>query len=244
MDLTDLQEAVADAADDLALVAPAVGTKGKAYEVWIALEIAVRLLRLGYAVQANDPADIEVAVFRVRGSPGGMSSADATGDDNPSHFRIAGRWRAVELHIGLQIEGVSGARHEIDVTLLPADAATAYSDTSKLDQVYPRALLGVAADVEPGWLFPTQVLLTFGGAGSSRSMSTRSVIGLLTSTQLYDNSRRMMEHHGVLPGDSVRPGGDDAVLDGIVGRLREHLGPHPGWPGPTPRARPPFASAP
>lgn len=251
MDLSDLQDAIVEAADGLAQVAPSVGTKGKAYEVWIAFEIAVRLLQRGYPVEAHDPSGIEVGVFRVRGSPGGMPSLDAEGDDNPSHFHVDGRRGALEVHVGLQSLGVSGSRHEIDITVLPADAGEdcrdsgggayagprmvglelkAYADKSKLDQLFARALVGVAVDVDPGWLFPGHVLVTFGGGLAHRHLGTRALIGLLTSTELYDNSRSLLEHHGMLAGAHVRPGSAEAALDLVVEAIGRHLGePSPGW---------------
>lgn len=247
MDLSDLQKAIAAAADDLAQLAPSVGNKGKAYEIWIALELAVRLLRLGYDVEAHDPAGVEVVVFRARGAPGGMSSANAVGDDNPSHFRVSGWGRALEIHLGLQVLGVSDSRHEIDVTVLPASVAEdlrdagggpyqgplavglelkAYDEKHKLNQVFPRALLGVAVDVHPIWLFPAISMGTAGGAEHRRQLSRRALIGLLTSTELYDNSRDLLDGHGMLAGDQVRPGADEFHIDRVVNEIIRELGPH------------------
>lgn len=251
MDLSDLQRAVTDAADNLAQIAPSIGTKGKAYEVWVAFELAVRLLKRGYEVAAHEPGGVEVAVFRARGSPGRMSSVDVEGDDNPSHFRVAGWRQTLEIHLGLQIVGSSTSRHEIDITVLPADAAEALRDAGggpyrgsllvglelkaydvkrKLNQIYPRALLGVAVDVEPGWLFPTISMITANGAEHRRSLRERALIGLFTSTELYDNSRDLLEGHGMISGHRLRPGSNEFHLDRIVDEMARKLGPpSPAW---------------
>lgn len=246
MDLADLCDAIADAANDLAQVAPSIGTKGKAYEVWIALELAVRLGRMGYDVEAHDPAGIEVLVFRARGSPTGMPAADAKGDDNPSHFMISGWGRALEIHLGLQARGTGGSLHEIDVLVLDARVAEelrdcgggpyqgpvavglelkAYEEKHKLDQVFARALLGVAVDVDPAWLFPVVSMETAGGSRRRRWLGRRTLIGLLTSTTLYDNSRTLLQGHGMLAADQLRPGSGESHIDQVVEAIARELGP-------------------
>lgn len=248
MELTDLQEAIAEAADDLATVAPTVGGKGKAYEVWILFELAVRLIQAGYPVLAMDPADIEVGLFRVRGAPGGMPDADAEGDDTPSHLRVVGENDILEIHVGLQIMGVSGSTHEIDITVLsamhgwqlrlqgggPYDGPLvvglelkAYDGKHKLNQVFPRALVGVAVDVDPTWLFPILALRTHGGAVRRSYRVRRPLFGLATSTTLHDNSRRLLEHHGALAADALTPSQVGDAFDQIVVAMSAVLGPAP-----------------
>lgn len=251
MELTDLQEAIAEAADDLAMVAPSVGGKGKAYEVWILFELAVRLMKANYAVTALDPADIAVGLFRVRGSPGGMPSADAQGDDNPSHLLVEGEGVDLEIHVGLQVVGVSDSTHEIDITILPSVVGRwvryegggpyrgplavglelkAYDGKHKLNQGFPRALLGVAVDVDPSWLFPERVLVTAGGAEQRSRTVRRTLFGLATSTTLYDNSRRLLDHHGMLAADGATPTQTGELFDQIIEGMVAFLGPAPGAP--------------
>lgn len=260
MELTDLQEAIADAANDLASIAPSVGGKGKAYEVWILLELAVRLMRAGYPVAVRDPADIDLAVFRVRGAPGGMPDADAPGDDNPSHFHVAGEAHDLEIHVGLQVQGVSTSRHEIDITVLPAEIGRklrdegggpyvgplmlglelkAYDGKHKLNQGFPRALVGVAVDVDPAWLHPRIALITHGGGVKVLHATDRTLFGLATSTELYANSQAYLEHHGVVFEGGLKPDAVGDLFDHLVEQMAAVLGPPP-TPAPATRHSRPY----
>ncbi len=258
MELTDLEEAIAEAADDLASLAPSVGGKGKAYEVWILFELAVRLMRAGYPVAVRDPADIDLGVFRVRGAPGGMPDADAPGDDNPSHFHVAGEAHDLEIHVGLQVQGVSTSRHEIDITVLPAEIGRklrdegggpyagplmlglelkAYDGKHKLSQGFPRALVGVAVDVDPAWLHPRIGLFTHGGGLKVLHAADRTLFGLATSTDLYANSRTYLEHHGIVFEEGLAPNAVGGLFDQLVERLIAVLGPPPTPAPVAPRSR-------
>jgi hypothetical protein len=177
-----------------------------------------------------------------------MPDADAEGDDKPSHLRVVGEDDILEIHVGLQIMGVSGSTHEIDITVLsamhgwqlrlqgggPYDGPLevglelkAYDGKHKLNQVFPRALVGVAVDVDPTWLFPILSLRTHGGAVRRSYRVRRPLFGLATSTTLYDNSRRLLEHHGALAADALTPSQVGGAFDQIVVAMSAVLGPAP-----------------
>jgi hypothetical protein len=259
MEISDVQDEIEAAANALGVVAPNLGTsKGKAYEVWVLFEIAVRLLRRGYWAMPSSPADRSVMVFRVRGSPSGMPDGASTATDEPSHFILAGSQRALEMHIGLQARGVSLASHEIDVSVLPHELGStcrtqgggiyagplthglelkAYDKKHKFDQAIPRAVLGVAVDLNPSWVFATIVLRTSGGAETVSTPVNRTRFALMTSTGIYDNSRRLLDQFGVMGAEELLPksaGAIDALVDEIA-HLLDTPSPYIS-PPPRPRA--------
>ncbi|WP_041373530.1 hypothetical protein [Phenylobacterium zucineum] len=253
METEDVEQEIEDAADALGVVAPGLGSgKGKAYEAWVLFEIAARLLGLGYPVEAHAPDGQPVSTFRLRGSPSGMSAASfGPTSDKPSHFRVEGQRTVLEIHAGVQMLGVSGTPHEVDVSVLPATAGEqlraagggaylgrlhhclelkAYDAEYKLSQGMPRALLGVALDLDPAWAIPQVGYITHGGAVRVHTRAQRIRYALLTSTDLYDHSRTLLEHHGVLAGEQVLPRLDEGPIDLIVQELIEILGPPPPPP--------------
>lgn len=241
MTSADIRKELRKAARALGQIAPDVGTgKGKAYEVWLLLEVCVRLRGRGYRVAAVDHVGSPVRKFRARGSPGGMPSGPSTGRE-PCHVEIDGRG-GFELHLGLQHLGGGGATHEIDLALLPAEAAVdcrgggggaydgphwvaieakAYDSKHKLDQSIARALVGVAADLDP--LSVLDRVSVWAGRGRPvplHSARLRPVSILATSTGVYDNSRRLLDGFSMVCFDRLVPASSAAALD----KLAEHFG--------------------
>lgn len=236
MEIEDVLEEIEVAGDELWLSDPNIGTnKGKAYEFWVMLEIAVRLQRRSIPVLAIEPNGDPAIDFRLRGAPGPMPSDHESGPDAPSHF-VLGNPPSLELHVSLQSAGASGAPHELDISVLPFGEGRdlreagggyyrgvlqlglelkAYSAKHKLSHQIPRALIGVAVDLDPAWVFRHFGFTTAGGATKAFTPVHRTVHGLLTTTELFEHSKMLLGHHGVIHRGSVLPG-TDQVLDEIV----------------------------
>ena len=243
MEIDDVFDELHDAADGLGIVAPDFGTsKGKAYEVWIMLEIVVRLLRDGVDVHPHDCADELEPYFRVSGSPADMPS-HAAGATSPCHFKLRRGRRSLELHLGLNHGGLSTATHEIDLSVLPGFAAwklrqegggpyerepfvglelKAYSDKHKLPHDIPRALLGVAMDLDPAFGMYNWTVTTFGGESRTFHRSNRMQLAVITATKLHDSSERLLLHHGVGAHCEVLPGAN-AAIDDVAMRILKLL---------------------
>ncbi|WP_447753328.1 hypothetical protein [Sphingopyxis fribergensis] len=227
-----------DAANALGILAPDVGTgAGKAYEAWIMLELALRLKHQGIAVLPLDHNNLWEWHFRIAGGPANMPGAGTTKGNEPCHFLISNGRKHVELHLGLQHRGSSGATHEIDISVVDAKRARAlriagggpyrgsgkvglelkaFDAKHKLPQHFPRALIGIAVDLDPLWLAGRAL-----PSGRQKKSSVRRIqrtrYAVVTTTQLYENSRLLVEHHGGSVHDLVEPGPNDAEID----RLRD-----------------------
>jgi hypothetical protein len=259
MELEDVLLNIEQMAFDLGFAAPDVGTgKGKAYECWVMLELAVRLLRRGVTVLALNPESLPVNRFRIRGAPGEMPAhnedwgATIEGgeelpvvDDRPSHFCFyKDESRKYELHLGLQCAGASGSPHEIDLCVLPQEAGEqlrhdgggyyeerlelglelkAYDIKHKLGHNIPRALIGVAVDLDPTWVVPDFQMRTVGGFRVPFTQAQRTLYGLFTTTRLFDHSSQYLDHHGVTAEGPVLPGEGDAILEEITDHLEQLL---------------------
>lgn len=222
------------------MVAPNFGTsKGKAYEVWVMLEIVFRLMQLGVDIFPHDRADVIEPFFRVSGSPADMPAKGPSGD-GPCHFKLQRKGRWFELHLGLNNQGLSTTTHEIDLVVLPCHEGLtlrqvgggpyagsvmvglelkAYSDTHKLDHSVPRALLGVAVDLDPAWAIQGWTVHTVGGGGRKFDRHGRAQLAVITATTLYDSSRTLLTHHGAGAHDLVLPGGNEGALDHIAAQI-------------------------
>ena len=240
METSDVVANIFKAAAALGLAAPTLAAKGKSYEIWVMLELATRLDAVGVVATPVGPNDALVEDFVFRGAPGHMPGADA-GDDAPSHIRLERNDQAFEMHIGLQHVGVSEATHELDICVIPSWFAhqlrqdgggpyrgplcvalelKALSDKYKLDQGIPRALVGVAVDLDPTWPIVEWTFKTSGGHARSFTRSRhRERFSLVTATQLYNNSILYLEHHGARPAEKVLPGNNEHFLDDIVSEI-------------------------
>lgn len=239
MEIDDVFDELHDAAAQLGVVAPDFGTsKGKAYEVWIMLELVVGLMSRGFDVHPHDCDDDLEPYFRVSGSPAGMPGKGSK--DAPCHFTFERHGRAIELHLGLNHRGISGSTHELDLTFVHAGGAyairqsgggpwdgapvvglelKAYADTHKLPHDIPRALLGVALDLDPTWPVTAWTFHTFGGGVRRLSPTFRAGYALLTATELHAASDQYLTHHGVIARGQVIPGGDVAAIDEVVAMI-------------------------
>lgn len=120
---------------------------GKALEAWVLMRMADCAHRRGWIVQLQGGDGLPLpagALFAFRSQPGKIKQADvhAVGcvalsppDPNGDQF---------ELHGGVQWRGRSGARHECDVSMLPAVVGRAIRATS--GGGYPRGLPVVAIE--------------------------------------------------------------------------------------------------
>lgn len=240
MKIDDVLDELVDAADALGIVAPNFGTsKGKAYEVWIMLEIVVRLNARGVWASPRDRDGAFEPNFRVSGSPTNMPSSGGSGD-GPCHFLLWKNSRYLELHLGLKHAGSSAATHELDLSVVWAHQGKAlrdsgggpfaeqppvglelkaYSDEHKLDHGIPRALIGVAVDLDPWWPMQSLTLKTPGGGDHTVTRTNRMHLAVLTTTELYDSSASYLMHFGAGAHSFVTPLNNVAAIDAIVSKI-------------------------
>lgn len=245
MPIVNLLGKLQAAATALGIAAPSIGaSKGKAYEVWIMLEIAARLKRRGVKVYPLNQNNQMETNLRVNGAPANMPGVDPSGSA-ACHFLFVRDANIVELHLGLNHLGLSGATHEIDLSVLPAAQGwelrqkgggpfdghvhvglelKAHSDQYKLDHSIPRALLGVAIDLDPSWPIQGWTFHTAGGGSGCRmDRTSKTRLAVMTTTQLFDSSRQYLEHHGAGAHADVTPGGNTAAIDAVVDWIDELL---------------------
>jgi len=245
MTFKKFSKALHDAANILGVQAPAIGTsKGKAYEAWIMLEIVVRLQKLGVIAFPVDHKDALVSKFEVSGGPANMPSEASSKGDEPCHFVLAKDRTILELHLGLKCLGLSDARHELDIVVIDRGAAKqlrqsgggpyegliaagaelkAYDRKHKLPHVIPRAMLGIAVDIDPGWIMGHFVIRTVGGKERQYTPTRRTYYSLMTSTRLHDSSAQYLEHHGAGAFSLVAPANCDDAIDAFVERIIEAM---------------------
>ena len=230
-----LETQVAEAAKDLSLTLPdLIGEDGKAYEAWVMFKLAQRLTQLGAVVGARDHTDACTSVFRIKGGPGNIVSAHATGDQ-PTHFRVAGpNQRALELHVSIEHVGSSGEVHEVDIGLIHADVARIirnhtngapyrgprylclelknYGQNAMLDKNISRAFVAVRIELQHDWVeLP---------GGDLISTQTRDrTYCLLTPASLTATTVGMLHRYGIAAFPGAYPGTPqmDEFLDQIAG---------------------------
>jgi len=240
MEIDDILDELVDASDALGIVAPNFGTsKGKAYEVWIMLEIVVRLNARGIEIFSRDRDGAFEPNFRVSGSPTNMPPSGGSGD-GPCHFLLRKLGRELELHLGLKHVGSSAASHEMDLSVVWASQGKAlrdsgggpfadqpliglelkaYSEKYKLDHSIPRALIGVAVDLDPWWPMQSLTLNTTGGGNHTVTRTNRMHLAVLTTTELYGSSANYLTHFGAGAHSFVTPENNVAAIDAIVSEI-------------------------
>lgn len=259
MAFSDIQTKIKDAASKLSLVAKGLGKQdGKAYEAWVLLELAARLHAMKYDVRGCNPTGATVTDFRLRGGPGHMPGVhDKLTTDTPSHLALSGSYADLELHISIEVVGMSEATHELDVSVLPAREGyscrlngggpyrghvllgvelKAYDEEKTLPMGLPRALLGTAVDLDPTW-----AITGFAYSISSGEVKTfsrkRTRYALLTTTTLSESGQSLLANHGIMAGEELEPGKNEDVIDKLVTEISELLGPPPP-PAPAPTSPP------
>lgn len=217
---------IALASTDLAIAQPDLGLGlGKRFEAWLYLKIAADL---GPLAKARDSAGTSTADLIIRGGPGYM--APKTGDPlvEAGYFRIEGdEGPHLELHAGLRHKGLSGASHEIDISLnsrltchltrsgtkaAPYPGAPVlglelkqYDAAKALDKNFARALLGVAVDLDPCWLIGEIELV-----GRRRSLGAwhapdRAAYRLVTTATLTPETVSFLDAYDIGMSVSVAP---------------------------------------
>ena len=106
--------------------------RGRLFELFVVTGIATRLQNYGFDVwlQRSDgsriyPTDTDRRFIQRGGAPSGVpSAAQGSGNASVIGFRTAtgSRW---EIWNGVQFQGRSGATHEVDVALVPAEVGDA-----------------------------------------------------------------------------------------------------------------------
>lgn len=210
---------------------------GKTYEAWVLLEVATRV-KLDIVVSARTHTGALTTSFRIRGGPGYLPNATSRTPE-PCHFHLTGAHGEAELHSSLRHRGASGDTHELDVSVVEPDRAEwirqhgggpfvappllglelkEYDVARSLPKVYPRALLGVATDLEPY----LHVLLERRRGGRVHAAGWTD-FWLVTTTTL-GTSKQLLDHHEVRWLELVEPGPHQNRLQAVADRLKERLG--------------------
>ena len=238
-----MKKKIAKAAKGLGLGAPDFSEGGgKAYEAWVLLELASRV-RPVLAVTPCDHTGAPTTAFRIRGGPGYIPAANSTAVDEPCHFHLAGQRGHAELHSSLRHRGSSGDTHELDVSAVDAGWAShirhhgggpfhggplgqgtllgielkEYDGAKSLPKVHPRALVGVALDLEPY----AHVLIERRRRAQAIGVSGTD-FWLLTTTTL-GTSRQLLDHHEIGWRARVEPGPHEDRLQDVAEKLRGRL---------------------
>jgi hypothetical protein len=238
-----MKKQIAKAAKGLGIAAPDFSDGGgKTYETWVLLELASRV-RPTLVVSARDHTGAPTIAFRVRGGPGYMPPAASPASGEPCHFLLQGQHRSAELHSSLRHRGSSGDTHELDISAVDAGIADhvrnsgggpfpavhfgraeilgaelkEYDGVKSLPKVYPRALVGVAVDLEPY----AHVLVE-----RRRRAHVVQFVGidfwLLTTTTL-GTSGQLLDHHDISWRANVEPGPHESRLQDVADQLTRRL---------------------
>lgn len=213
-DFDDLIANVQNAAKNLKINAPSVGTsKGKAYEVWLMLEIAYKLKKENFVLLPHGCDDKPAKIFRVSGSPANMPAHNGKVSKSPCHFKFyKSKNKVFELHLGLKVSGCSGADHEVDLLIIEHSQALAlrlagggpfdgnlivalelkaFDKEGKLPHDISRAFLGVGVDVGGCWFFMINKVIHYAA--------------IFTSADLYRSSELLLSHHSIYFHKRVDP---------------------------------------
>ena len=114
-------------------VASLPGGAGKALEAWILMSMAKSASHEGWAVRLHrgdgQPLPSGQA-FAFRDQPGKIKQSDPVAVGFVALTSPKSQSGSFELHGGVQWRGRSGARHECDVSLLPANVGVALRATA------------------------------------------------------------------------------------------------------------------
>jgi len=216
---------------------------GKTYEAWVLLELALRLSKkAGIMVQATGHDGKTVTAFKLRGGPGHIPPAHASGNQ-PSHFTV---WRKdkvpIELHLSLEHEGASTALHELDISAVATVHAhqirfngggpfkghrylgvelKAYDAGTVLPKAVARALLGAAVDLDLGTVLQ--------GAGVLPKAHSplwwpqwAPKHWLLTTAHLSPQSQTYLAKYGMGYAGKINPQ-HDLILNDIAGEIAKFV---------------------
>lgn len=245
-----LADAITHAATALAISAPDIASGlGKSYEAWLMLEIATGLAAPFTAVPIDFKGD-PTTVLVVRGGPGYIASATKASANRAGAIRID--WYkdpTVELHASLRHRGVSNTSHEIDISLNLASVCQTvrsagpgpypgppvlglelkqYGADQNLAKNFGRALLAVAVDLQPQWLFD-QIMLAGRGRvfGAWHSRDARARYRMVTTVGLTNETSKLLDAYGIAETPHFEPG-KAAALAEIVSEAVESI--HQSFP--------------
>jgi len=244
-----LADEIADAADLLAIAVPDLaGGLGKSFEAWLLLSIAVGLsetfdvVPIDYMGEATDS-------LVIRGAPGYIAKAAGAPGDKAGAIRIDHQgWQTVELHSSLRHSGVSTASHELDISLNLAylcdsirKKATApypgppllglelkqYGAHLTLNKNFGRALLAVAVDLQPQWLFDEILLRRRQTLMGTWTAQRGAEYRLVTTAGLTSETSKLLDAYGIGADAHFEPGSSPA-LTGIIDQAASAI--RTSWP--------------
>jgi hypothetical protein len=237
-----MKKKIVKAARALGIAAPDISDGGgKTYEAWVLLELAARVTP-AVTVSAQDHQGSPTTAFRVRGGPGFIPPLTAA-PGQPCHFLLEGSRRRAELHSSLRHRAASGDTHELDVSAIdlqhawqirhagggPVDGSPfghgtilglelkEYDKASSLPKVYPRALLGVALDLEP------YGHVVIERRGHARAFPVSGADFWLLTTTTLGTSRGLLDHHDINWRANVEPGPGEDQLQDVADCLKARL---------------------
>lgn len=239
--LEELKAAAASVA--VSIDSSQINGKGKTYEAWSLMEIALRLKGMaGISIEPRGHDDKPVTDFRFRGGPGHIPPSTAKGEQ-PSHFRI---WRHAnwpwEMHLSLEHFGASGATHELDISVIPVVEALHYRFSNGgpfdgrrlvglelkdydvetiLNKAIPRALFGLAVDLDVG-----VVVEKFSISVRPLTLHSRALHApkhwLITTAKISADSTKLLSAYDIASKASVSPSSCD-VFDDIAKTIAESI---------------------
>lgn len=227
-------------------------TKGKTYEAWIMFEIALDLTSTPTHDPApvtvkpcNFDRSTASTTFVVRGGPGHIQAISPPPTQGMCHFEFSRNGRSLELHASVEHFGHSGTDHELDLSVMPTHTVDiyrlaggaydgeralglelkAYAASATLDKNVARALVAVAADLDPTIALPRFVRGSHSGATYPSLRFPHPLYALITSAQISAESQKYMTWYDVRYAanvDVTTPGAPQAAVD-VANVIRRHL---------------------
>ena len=148
-----------------------------------------------------------------------------------------------ELHSSLRHRGGSGDTYELDISAIdaawtdhvrshggcpyppgffgraaiPGIELKEYDGAKSLPKVYPRALIGVAVDLEP------DVHVAVDRRPRANEVECQGADFWLLTTTMLGSSRRLLDHHDIAWRENVEPGPHEDRLHAVADRLTQRL---------------------
>lgn len=188
------------------------------YEGYLFTQVVVTARRSGAAIHYEDVCGNKVHRMVFRTSPTRLYS---TAHDYTHAVITFGRAPMVEVHVGVQVQGVSGVLHECDVVVLDADEAA----LCRRKRVNPRAAKCLLAIECKYYSSGLKLGLARGFAGLSADLGNR-VYPLFVANIASDSVTKYLTGRKLHQELNVVPGAPE--IDDVQHHIREAFKAHVG----------------